>query len=46
MKTDMELQRDVLEEIVWEPSLAAPEIGVTVHDGVVTLTGNVENLPA
>lgn len=46
MKTDMELQRDVLEEIAWEPSVAVPEIGVTVHDGVVTLTGNVDNLPA
>ena len=46
MKTDMELQRDVLEEIAWEPSVAVPEIGVAVHDGIVTLTGNVENLPA
>jgi osmotically-inducible protein OsmY len=46
MKTDMELQRDVLEEIAWEPSVAVPEIGVTVYDGVVTLTGNVDNLPA
>ncbi|HET8580512.1 MAG TPA: BON domain-containing protein, partial [Nitrospiraceae bacterium] len=42
----MELQRDVLEEITWEPSVAVPEIGVTVYDGVVTLTGNVDNLPA
>ena len=46
MKTDMELQRDVLEEIAWEPSVAVPEIGVTVYDGVVTLTGSVDNLPA
>ena len=46
MKTDMELQRDVLDEIAWEPSVAVPEIGVTVYDGIVTLTGNVENLPA
>ena len=46
MKTDMELQRDVLDEITWEPSVAVPEIGVTVYDGVVTLTGNVDNLPA
>ena len=46
MKTDMELQRDVLEEIAWEPSVAVPEIGVAIHDGVVTLTGNVDNLPA
>ena len=46
MKTDMELQRDVLDEISWEPSVAVPEIGVTVYDGIVTLTGNVDNLPA
>ncbi len=46
MKTDMELQRDVLDEIAWEPSVAIPEIGVTVYDGIVTLTGNVDNLPA
>jgi osmotically-inducible protein OsmY len=46
MKTDMELQRDVLDEIAWEPSVAVPEIGVTVYDGIVTLTGSVEDLPA
>ncbi len=46
MKTDMELQRDVLDEIAWEPSVAVPEIGVTIYDGMVTLTGNVDNLPA
>ncbi|RPH73652.1 BON domain-containing protein [bacterium] len=46
MKTDMELQRDVLDEIAWEPSVAAPEVGVTVYDGIVTLSGSVDNLPA
>lgn len=46
MKSDMELQRDVLDEILWEPSVYAPDIGVIVHDGVVTLTGSVDNLPA
>ena len=46
MKSDMELQRDILDEILWEPSAYAPDIGVIVHDGVVTLTGSVENLPA
>lgn len=46
MKSDMELQRDILDEILWEPSTYAPDIGVIVHDGIVTLTGNVENLPA
>jgi osmotically-inducible protein OsmY len=46
MKTDMELQRDVLDEIAWEPSVAVPEIGVTVYDSIVTLSGSVDNLPA
>lgn len=46
MKSDMELQRDVLDEIAWEPSVCVPETGVTVHDGIVTLTGSVDNLPA
>lgn len=46
MKSDMELQRDVLDEILWEPSVYVPDIGVIVHDGVVTLTGSVDNLPA
>jgi osmotically-inducible protein OsmY len=46
MKTDMKLQRDVLDEIAWEPSVCVPEIGVMVCDGIVTLTGSVENLPA
>ena len=46
MKSDMELQRDILDEILWEPSTYTPDIGVIVHDGVVTLTGSVENLPA
>lgn len=38
---DRTLQKQVLEELDWEPSLDASEIGVTVHDGVVTLTGEV-----
>jgi osmotically-inducible protein OsmY len=40
-KTDTHLQRDVLEEFDWEPSVTATQIGVTVRDGVVTLTGHV-----
>ena len=46
MKTDMELKRDVLYEILWEPGAYAPEIGVIVQDGIVTLKGSAENLPA
>lgn len=41
MRTDMELQKDVVAELKWEPRLVEEEIGVTVRDGVVTLTGFV-----
>jgi osmotically-inducible protein OsmY len=44
MKTDFELQRDVLEELAWEPSVDAAEIGVSVEGGVVVLNGTVKNL--
>jgi osmotically-inducible protein OsmY len=43
MKTDSELQQDVINELKWEPSVKATHIGVEVQDGVVTLTGHVEN---
>lgn len=46
MKTDTELQRDVLDEIAWESGVPTPGIDVSAHDGIVTLTGSVENLPA
>lgn len=39
--TDRELQQDVLDELAWEPSVNAAHIGVTVKEGVVTLTGHV-----
>jgi VCBS repeat-containing protein len=41
MKSDSQLQLDVLDELKWEPSIDANEIGVAVHDGIVTLTGYV-----
>jgi osmotically-inducible protein OsmY len=40
-KTDVHLQRDVLDELAWEPSVDASQIGVTSKEGVVTLTGHV-----
>jgi osmotically-inducible protein OsmY len=42
MKSNEDLQKDVQEAIKWEPMLHAAEIGVTVKDGVVTLTGIVD----
>src|SRR3954469_18432161 len=39
--SDIDIQRDVLHELAWEPSVNAAHIGVSVKDGVVTLTGHV-----
>jgi osmotically-inducible protein OsmY len=44
MKTDKELQRDVLDELAWEPSVDAAEIGVSVENGIVILNGTVKSL--
>ena len=43
MKTDSQVQRDVMTELQWEPTIHAAEIGVAVKDGVVTLSGNVDS---
>lgn len=45
MKTDFEIKKDVLEELAWLPNIDNTQIGVTVDDGVVTLTGEVNELP-
>lgn len=46
MKTDNELQRRyVMDELAWEPSVNAAEIGVSVNSSVVTLSGYVESCP-
>ena len=45
MKSDTQLQHDVLDELEWEPSIDASKIGVTAKDGVVTLTGTVHFYP-
>jgi len=39
--TDQSLKQSVLDELAWEPSVSEAHIGVTVHGGVVTLTGHV-----
>lgn len=43
MKSNQELQTDVQNAIKREPLLNAAEIGVTAKDGVVSLTGLVDN---
>jgi osmotically-inducible protein OsmY len=44
MKTDREIQEQVLAALEWEPGVHAEHIGVTVVDGVVTLQGLVTTL--
>jgi osmotically-inducible protein OsmY len=39
--SDIELRSNVLEELEFEPSIDAADIGVAVEKGVVTLTGHV-----
>ena len=43
MKTDSQLQSDVMDELVWDPSIDHAHIGVTAKGGVVTLSGFVSN---
>lgn len=42
MKSDSQLQQDVMEELEWEPSVDHADIGVSVTDGVVALNGYVK----
>jgi osmotically-inducible protein OsmY len=42
-RTDQDIQSDVLDELTWEPRVRPNEIGVTVNEGVVTLTGSVDS---
>ncbi len=43
MKSDNQIQKDVMEQLKWEPFLNASEIGVAVKNGVVTLSGSVDS---
>ncbi|MEB2777428.1 BON domain-containing protein [Algoriphagus sp. D3-2-R+10] len=45
MKADRELQKDVMDELSWDPELIdiAPQIGVTTKNGMVTLSGEVDS---
>jgi len=41
MKTDRQLQQDVIDELRWDVSVEAAHIGVEASEGVVTLSGRV-----
>jgi osmotically-inducible protein OsmY len=42
-RTDAQIQRDVLDEFKWDARIQPNEIGVSVKDGIVTLTGYVDS---
>jgi osmotically-inducible protein OsmY len=42
MKTDVQIQQDVIEELRWDDRVDVTDIGVEVSRGVVTLTGTVD----
>lgn len=39
--SDITLRQNILDELRWEPSVDAANIGVTAEDGVITMTGHV-----
>lgn len=43
VKTDSQLQRDVIDELRWDPAVGSAEIGVAARNGVITLSGQVAN---
>jgi osmotically-inducible protein OsmY len=43
MKSDIQLQRDVMDELAWVPNVEHNNIGVAAKGGVITLTGFVAN---
>ena len=43
MKSDSDLKKDVLAELAWDPLVPEARVGVSVNDGVVTLTGHLDS---
>jgi osmotically-inducible protein OsmY len=44
-RSDKELQTNVTDELLYDPSIDAAHLGVSANDGVVTLSGDVGSLP-
>jgi osmotically-inducible protein OsmY len=42
-RTDEDIQRDVLDELAWDTRVRPNEVGVSVKDGIVTLTGWIDS---
>jgi len=45
-KSDQQLKRDVEKELTWSPSVDADQVNVSVRNGIVTLSGKVEDQTA
>ena len=45
MKSDTQIQKDIIDQLAWEPYLNKSQIGVSVKNGIVTLTGQVDSYP-
>jgi osmotically-inducible protein OsmY len=43
MKSDSNLKKDVLDELLWDPLVPEERVGVSVSAGVVTLTGHLDS---
>jgi osmotically-inducible protein OsmY len=43
MRLDADIKRDVEDELKWDPGIDSTDIGVAVHNGVVTLSGFVRS---
>jgi len=41
MKTDSQLQLDVINELNWDPTVTHTNVGVTAKDGIIALTGHI-----
>lgn len=45
MRTDMQIKKDVLDELEWDPAIEPAGVGVEVREGVVTLSGHLRSYP-
>ncbi|MGZ4832081.1 MAG: BON domain-containing protein, partial [Terriglobales bacterium] len=43
VRSDVDIQQDVLAELKWDAQVQPNEVGVSVKDGIVTLTGYVDS---
>ena len=43
MKPDAELRKDVIAELNWDPAVVSTAVGVAVKDGVVTVSGHLDD---